>query len=298
MGKPPSAPNPSAVAQSATQGNMINQNSPWGSLTYSQNGTWSNGDPRYTSNVTLSPAQQQLLNTSQGTQQNLANTARTQSGRLNGMLSAPLDWSQQQGYLNDLTAGALDKTWAKSGQQFETDLVNRGIRPGSTAYQDAQSDFRTDRSNAYNSANVNNYNTALQSQLALRQAPLNEILALAGQGQIQSPQFQNMPQTDVAGIYQNGYANQMANYQSNQGLLGGLFSAGANLLPLLSDRRAKTDIKRIGTSDVGVPIYQYRYKSGGPVHIGYMAQDLLETHPDAVVVGPDGLYRVNYDKVA
>jgi hypothetical protein len=69
------------------------------------------------------------------------------------------------------------------------------------------------------------------------------------------------------------------------------------LIPLLSDRRAKTDIKRIGQTDAGTPIYRFKYKHGGPVQIGYMAQDLLETQPHAVTTGPDGFYRVSYGDV-
>ena len=31
--------------------------------------------------------------------------------------------------------------------------------------------------------------------------------------------------------------------------------------------------------------------------MGTMAQDLLETHPTAVITGDDGFYRVNYDQI-
>lgn len=294
----PKAPAPSAVAQADTQGKMIGQNTPYGTLTYSQDGTFADGQPKYTATTSLSPVQQQLLATTQGTQQNLANLAKEQSGRLSSLFNAPLDFSAQQGYLNDLTAQNLNPQWDRLDQQNQTDLTNRGIRPGSAAYGQQRDEFLKSRSGAFNNANLNNYNSALQSQLALRQAPINELLALAGQGQVQQPSFVNTPQTDTAGIYQQGYANQMAGYQQGQSTLGGLFSAGASLIPLLSDRRAKRDIKRIGKTDTGIPIYQFRYKHGGPVQIGYMAQDLLVTNPEAVSVGPDGLFRVDYGQVA
>lgn len=238
-----------------------------------------------------------------GTQQNLANLAQEQSGRLSGLLNRPLDWSEQRGYLDNLTAQNLNPQWDRLSQQNEQDLSNRGLRMGSTAYNDARDQFLQSRSTAYNNANLNNYSSALQSQLAVRQAPVNEILALAGQGQVQQPNFTSTPQTgvagtDVAGITQNAFNQQMAGYNAGQQTLGGLFSAGASLIPLLSDRRAKTDIERIGYTDTGTPIYRFRYRHGGPVQIGYLAQDLLETHPDAVSLGPDGMYRVQYEKVS
>lgn len=315
MGKgAPKAPNPATTIAQQTASNretaitqanlnMVNQTDALGNkLEYTQNGTWADGTPRYSSTQTLSGPSQQLLQTGQQTQQNLANLAQEQSGRLSGLLNQPLDWSQQQNYLNDLTNSALDTSWDRQAQQFETQLVNRGIRPGSDAYREQMSDFSLNRSNAYNAANVGNFNTALSSQLALRQQPLNEILALSGGAQLQAPQFTNSPQTqvggtDVGGIINSGYQQQLAQYNAGQQQLGGLFSAGASLIPLLSDRRAKTDIKRVGQTDAGTPIYSFRYRHGGPVQIGYMAQDLLETQPNAVTTGPDGFYRVNYGEV-
>lgn len=251
---------------------------------------------QYSANTTLSPQVQAAVNASLGAQTNISNVAQNLSQGLGSKLATPLDWSQQQGFLNDITAQNLDRSWDRQGQQFETDLVNRGIRPGSTAYSTAQSDFRNDRSNAYNTANAANYNTALQSQLALRNQPLNELSALLSAGQVAMPTFGATPQTDVAGITNSAYQNSMAQYNSQQKGLGGLFDAGLGLLKL-SDRRAKTDVVRIGSTDAGTPIYRFKYNHGGPVQVGYMAQDLLKTHPNAVSMGPDGFYRVDYEKV-
>ncbi len=64
-----------------------------------------------------------------------------------------------------------------------------------------------------------------------------------------------------------------------------------------SDRRLKTDIRRLGTSPAGIPIYAFRYTWGGPLFIGAMAQDLLLIRPDAVIQGETGYYRVDYDKL-
>lgn len=310
MGKAPSAPSPTSVSAAQTQSNREtaitqaglnaqNQVTPYGNLNYSQIGTWADGTPRYQAEQTLTPQGQQLFNTGQQTQQNLANVANEQSGRLSGLLNAPLDWSQQRSFLNDYTNQALDRSWDRQGQQFETDLVNRGIRPGSTQYQQLAGDFRNDRSMAYNNANVQNYNTALQSQLALRSQPLNEILALAGQGQVQQPSFVNTPQTgvsgtDVAGITQNAYNQQMQGYNAGQQTLGGLFSAGASLIPLLSDATAKTDIVKIGQLDNGLGVYLYRYIDEHPFHIGLLAQEVEVIHPEAIVE-KNGKKHVIYD---
>lgn len=295
MGKAPSAPSAASTANAQQAANLISQNNPFGSLTYTQTGS-NNGVDTYTANTTLSPQVQAAIDASLGAQTNLSKAAQSMSANIGSQLGQPLDWSAQQGYLNDITAQNLDRSWDRQAQQFETDLVNRGIRPGSTAYQQQIGDFRADRSNAYNTANLANMNTALQNQLTLRQLPLNELNALMSGGQVQLPQFGSTPQTDVAGITNSAYANQMANYNANQGLMGGLFSAGASLLPLLSDLRAKTNIRRIGTADNGLGIYVYQYLTGGPFTIGVLAQEVEKVNPEAVVEGPDGLKRVFYDK--
>src|ERR1700685_4365774 len=92
----PSPPNPAQIENDATQaenqqaslatgigvqnqaGSNYNQSDPYGSLNYSQTGTGPGGTPIYSSNVSLSPAQQNLLNTLQGSQ----STAGTQGGQL------------------------------------------------------------------------------------------------------------------------------------------------------------------------------------------------------------------------
>jgi len=148
----------------------------------------------------------------------------------------------------------------------------------------------------------------LQEQYALRNQPLNEIGALLSGGQVQMPQFvtpqaSQIPTTDVAGLINQQFQQQFANYQAqlqqqNQ-ILGGSLQAAGNIgLGLLkSDRRAKTDIHRIGTvfateDHAGedserrkLPIYKYAYK-GDPMstqHVGPMAQDVEKIDPRAVV---------------
>jgi hypothetical protein len=79
------------------------------------------------------------------------------------------------------------------------------------------------------------------------------------------------------------------------GQIGGAALMNPNLFK--SDRRTKTDIKRVGTLDNGLPVYTFRYKSGGPHQLGLMAQDVETINPDAVVeIG--GVKYVNYQMAA
>ena len=67
----------------------------------------------------------------------------------------------------------------------------------------------------------------------------------------------------------------------------------------ISDRRLKTDVKKIGTSPSGIPIYEFRFKDDLEVlWEGTIAQDLLEMGMDDVVgTNEDGFYTVDYDKI-
>ncbi|NKL97651.1 tail fiber domain-containing protein [Rhizobium leguminosarum bv. viciae] len=64
-----------------------------------------------------------------------------------------------------------------------------------------------------------------------------------------------------------------------------------------SDRRLKTQVRRIGTAPSGIPVYAFRYIWGGPLFVGTMAQDLLLIRPDAVIQTASGYYMVSYEKL-
>lgn len=138
----------------------------------------------------------------------------------------------------------------------------------------------------------------MQELFAQRNQPINEIAALLGGSQVTMPQFNAGPQTGVAGVDYTGLVNQK--YQSelaaSQSAMGGLFGLGSALLGAIpfSDARLKENVKRIGETDGGTPIYTYNYVWGGPTQMGVMAQEV----PDARVVDPEtGYYRVDYSKV-
>ena len=76
------------------------------------------------------------------------------------------------------------------------------------------------------------------------------------------------------------------------GQLGQLASIGAGL-GALSDKRAKENITYLRKEN-GHKIYSFNYKGDKAKYEGVMAQDLLDTMPEAVSMGDDGLYRVNY----
>jgi hypothetical protein len=66
----------------------------------------------------------------------------------------------------------------------------------------------------------------------------------------------------------------------------------------LSDRRAKTDIKKIGEAESGLNIYSFKIKGDGKTQFGVMSDEVRKVAPDAVHRAPDGYDRVDYGKVS
>ena len=62
-----------------------------------------------------------------------------------------------------------------------------------------------------------------------------------------------------------------------------------------SDSRLKENIVRVGNSPSGLNIYEWNYKSAPDTRYrGVMAQEVLETNPNAVYLFEDGYLGVNY----
>ncbi len=140
--------------------------------------------------------------------------------------------------------------------------------------------------------------------LTERATPLNEILALASGSQVQMPNYGATQQTglagtDVAGITQAGYQNQMNAYNQQQGqwnsTVGGLFGLGANALMAFSDERLKENIRPTGDKVAGIPVKEWTWAGTDMPDIGVVAQDVEAKYPQFVDNGdPSGFKRVDY----
>jgi hypothetical protein len=143
---------------------------------------------------------------------------------------------------------------------------------------------------------------SLQTQLALRNQPLNEITGLMSGSQLQMPQFQGYNPTNIApapvfaGAQAQGAAD-MQKYGIQQSganaTTSGLFSlAGAAAPIVFSDRRLKSNIERIGTHKLGIGLYEYDIFGGRQQ--GVMADEAEKVMPQAVSMHPSGYKMVNY----
>lgn len=314
------------TAGAASQaGSMVGQSNPWGGLSYSQTGVGPNGVPIYSSNVNLSPTQQNLYDLLSGTQ----STAGGQAGSL--LRNANYGGANPSDVIGNMTSGTtkdlLDKQvgflqpfFGTSRDQLDTKLKNQGLAPGNPAYDNAMRGLDTSQGLTVNKLVGDSENTAFNQATQMYGLPAEMALSLAKFGSPTAPSWLQTPQahydpSNVTGATAN--ASQMLNNQyqanlaQNQNMMSGLFgiaapvlgsyagSAGgsaaiSSALGMLSDRRAKNVIGRVATLDNGLPLYLFTYKSGGPAQVGLMADEVEQVYPEAVHVA-DGLKYVDYN---
>lgn len=272
--KAPAAPDPvaTAAAQTATnketaianaQLGMVNQNTPYGKLTYTQRGTSAEGIPQYESNIELSPEQQRLLSMAQQGDLGTAQLGLDQLSRITNAVSTPFSYGGLPSYGEaDQKAAAAkgeEALLARLNPQFQRDeealrtrLINQGIGQGSQAYQrefdtlnQARNDARQQAvlggqqyGNSELASALQRRNQGIQEYSTQRNAPLNEYSALMSGTQIQNPQFSsqqngNMQPVDQIGLANNSYNAAMGQYNSrvasNNATTGGLLSLAGNI---------------------------------------------------------------------
>lgn len=239
------------AAQAAAAANRVNQNTPYGSLRYTESGKDSYGNPTWTADTTLNALGQKTFDQQQQLSDQYAGLAGKGFNALSGLLANPnIDQSKlaaqtvnagQTG--QDAIMSRLAPQYAREGEQLRTQLANQGIAPGSEAYNNAFTQQNQKENDAYQMAALNGINVGnqarqqgIQEQQTFMQQPLNIVNALRTGAQTQLPTFQNVPQqattggADILGatgalgnFNTNMYSNKVA---QNNAMLNGLFSLG------------------------------------------------------------------------
>lgn len=222
-----SADQNTANAQQNAAFNRLNQADQYGNtLTYSQAGTDANGNPIF-------EARQSLGETGQMYAGGLANLGRQYMERAGSGLPSSqgaIDQAYQYATAN------LEPRFQRATDAMENKLRNQGLDPTSEAYKSQMADLGLQQNEARN-----NLVSSLQGQmfnqgLAARQQQMQELQpGMAFGNQTLSPSLINAPgvnvqNTDVAGLEQAAYNQQMQQYQQQMqqrnAMLGGLASIG------------------------------------------------------------------------
>lgn len=248
-------------------GGMVNQRGPDGSLTYNQVGAYTDPTtgktvPRFEAVTQLSDTAQQRYDTTNAATQNMANIAKLLSGQIESTAGQQVSYDNlpelagSGGYeatrkaTEDAIYSRLNPQMAQAREALATRLANSGIRLGSAAYDRAMANQGQTENDARmqavlaggqeqsRMAGLDSSARAqlLQERTSAANEPINRLSAILGQTQVNTPQYQTyqpgqMQTTDIAGLTQQGFQNQQANYQAklnaqNQ-LYGGMFGLGS-----------------------------------------------------------------------
>ena len=240
---PPPAPDPVATAKAQGEMNRntaitqyglnaTDQVTPYGNLTYSQIGSWSDGTPHYQAATTLSPEQQELYRLNTETQKGIGQLGLEQTRRIANLLSTPVDLSNDatEARLTELGRRRLDPILAEREAALETKLTNQGVMPGTEAWTRAMRDNSQAANDAHTQLLLGGRGQAVQEALTQRNQPINEITALLSGSQVHQPSFVGTPQSSVApvdytGLVNNNYNAQMAAYNAELQKQGAMYGA-------------------------------------------------------------------------
>lgn len=196
----------SSTAASQTALNNTDQYTPYGSTTYAQNGSYTNGQgdtvPTYAQTTALSPMGQQLLQGEQGVQNTLLPTAQSLANQTSAATTNPLNFNTADSSILNAAPQQLDKQaadavynqqksyldpqWDQQGQQLQDQLSRQGISVGSDAYGNAEKQLDNARTQAYQGAQDSA--TAQGAQSA------SQLFGLAQAGQNQNISQQQLAQ--------------------------------------------------------------------------------------------------------
>ena len=238
------------------------------------------------------------LNQRQATERyNALDQAGTEAQRLYNMQMG----TAQQGYNQNLQAAQFQNQ--ALGQANALDLANmQAFNQGVSQQYGLNQQY----ANAQNQLRQQ----AIAEEAQRRGMSLNEMNALLSGQQVQMPNMPSFSQSGVAqtpnllGAMQSGYDAQLGAVNAQNAASGQLLGAGAQLgaaylmgpaAPAafaFSDRRLKSNIKRVGTHAIGVGIYDYTMM--GMPQRGVIAQEVEAVRPDLVKRHDNGFLMVNY----
>lgn len=201
----PAAPNYTAAAQAtadsnvkaaqvATAANRVNQITPYGSLTYKEQGTDSQGNPMWMATTALNDTQQALLDQQNKASLGLGTTINDQLGMVQSTMNKPFEsgardvqYGGQAPQLNQITAQTPEfQQMNAQGPQLQTDLASSSGMAG------------WDRASAI-------LNQRLQPQLQIQQEQLDT--KLRNQGLMPGTEAYNRSKAAL-GMQQNDLINQ------------------------------------------------------------------------------------------
>jgi hypothetical protein len=214
-------------------------------------------------------------------------------------------YNTAKGQMFGFGSQALQNQLAAQNAAFQQALSSGtfGLSRENQAFQQALAASGQNYGQQMSSANYQN--TRRQQEIAEANQQqnwgINLLNALLGGQQVNAPNFANFAQAglgkgvDYSGAGQSQFDMGMQNQQMQNQAMGQAMQGigGMASMFMMSDRRVKADVRRIGRHRRGFGIYRYRFIGESRPRIGVMAQEVARVMPDAVR-SFRGVLMVNY----
>lgn len=203
----------------------------------------------------------------------------------------------QNPYLDDMvgitnnnvrnTLQARMGTRGQTGGSAYYDMIGRALAENETGL----------RYNDYNNAMSRRAQAASMAPgiASAQYQPLEAAMSAGQAGAMLPLQAQLAASAGVGGLL-GQYQNVKGTQKTGGGLLD-IAGLGLQAASLFSDERLKEDVKKVGKTDEGLPIYTYRYKGEDATQMGVMAQEVEKKQRKAMGPRVGGYRTVNYAEV-
>tara|TARA_R110002051_G_scaffold306174_2_gene376574 strand:- start:12235 stop:14370 length:2136 start_codon:yes stop_codon:yes gene_type:complete len=202
-----------------------------------------------------------------------------------------------EAYMRNLLGQDMQQQFANTGaaRELYSNEMNQGI----------QADMAAGQQQFDQSMQAANYQNQLRQQAMAEEAQrrgisINEMNALLTGQQVGTPQMPNFQaaQSSEAAQFLRG-AEAQGNFgleaQRNAQAPFNAFMGMAGQLAKASDKRLKENIEKVGIDEsTGLNLYSFNYIGLPEKYEGVIAQEVIKTWPEAVIVDDTGFYKVNY----
>lgn len=212
-----------------------------------------------------------------------------------GLSGISLDPTQAQDAYYQQATRLLTPQFERQQERLDTNLINRGIGVGTEQYSQALEDLQNQQAGTLS-------DIANQSVFAgqdLLGSQISNIGSLTGQRDIGALSALRTPTgASFQETYTPRYNSNLRNYQTEQQQMSQLAQFGA----MLSDKRLKENLVKVGKLDNGLDIYIGNYNDNAlelddtltkKPQLFLIAQEVKEVNPEAVIE-KDGYLAVNY----
>ena len=199
---------------------------------------------------------------------------------------------EEQAYYNRATR-LLNDAYDRQLANTDEALINRGIQTGTKQYNQVMGDVQNNQLGALSDL----ANQAIFAGQGYTSGQIGNVNALTGARDIQY--VNSMGGTNNA--YDNAYEAKQYAHQARTNAMNNLLGAGATIgaAALLSDKRAKENLKPVGKLDNGLKVYVGNYKEETGLdttpQLFLLAQEVEKKNPEAVRE-KGGYLAVNYKK--